>query len=99
MIYSSRTQPEVNESHIHEMPKNNGLIFHIFQNCGAFRTFYKEARDLFWMSQKRRKLTKSRSVSRGQKLGKQTSSQLEFQNVILVFSICFKFYLYLVFNF
>ena len=24
-----RTQPEVNESHIHEVPKNDGLIFHM----------------------------------------------------------------------
>ena len=29
MIYSARTQPEVNESHIHRVPKNNGLIFHM----------------------------------------------------------------------
>ena len=29
MSYSPRAQPEVNESHIHELPKNNGLIFHI----------------------------------------------------------------------
>ena len=29
MIYSPRAQPEVNESHIHEVPKNNGLIFHM----------------------------------------------------------------------
>ena len=27
MIYSPRAQPEVNESHIHEVPKNNWLIF------------------------------------------------------------------------
>ena len=29
MSYSPRAQPEVNESHIHELPKNNGLIFRI----------------------------------------------------------------------
>ena len=29
MIYSPRAQPEVNKSCIHEVPKNNGLIFHI----------------------------------------------------------------------
>ena len=29
MIYSLRAQHEVNESHIHEVPKNNGLIFHM----------------------------------------------------------------------
>ena len=29
MIYSLRLQPEVNVSHIHEVPKNNGLIFHM----------------------------------------------------------------------
>ena len=29
MIYSLRAQPEVNESRIHEAPKNNGLIFHM----------------------------------------------------------------------
>ena len=29
MIYSPKAQPEVNESHIHEVPKNNGLIFHM----------------------------------------------------------------------
>ena len=28
MIYSPRAQPEVNESHIPSLPKNNGLIFH-----------------------------------------------------------------------
>ena len=29
MIYSSRAQPEANKSRIHEVPKNNGLIFHM----------------------------------------------------------------------
>ena len=29
MIYSPRAQLEVNESHIHKVPKNNGLIFHM----------------------------------------------------------------------
>ena len=29
MIYSSRAQPEVNKSHIHELPQNNWLIFHM----------------------------------------------------------------------
>ena len=29
MIYSPKAQHEVNESHIHEVPKNNGLIFHM----------------------------------------------------------------------
>ena len=29
MIYSPRAQSEVNKSRIHEMPKNNGLIFHM----------------------------------------------------------------------
>ena len=29
MIYSPRVQHEVNESHIHEVPKNNGPIFHM----------------------------------------------------------------------
>ena len=29
MIYSVRAQPKVNESHIHEVPRNNGLIFHM----------------------------------------------------------------------
>ena len=29
VIYSPRAQPEVNESHIHELPKNSGLIFHM----------------------------------------------------------------------
>ena len=28
MIYSPRAQSEVNESRIHEAPKNKGLIFH-----------------------------------------------------------------------
>ena len=28
MIYSPRAQPSVNESHIHEVAMNNGLIFH-----------------------------------------------------------------------
>ena len=27
MIYAPRTQPEVNESHTHEVPKNNGLSY------------------------------------------------------------------------
>ena len=27
MIYSPRAQPKANESHIHEVPKYNGLIF------------------------------------------------------------------------
>ena len=29
MIYSPRSQPEVNKSRIHEVSKNNGLIFHM----------------------------------------------------------------------
>ena len=29
MIYSLRAQPEVNKSRIHEVSKNNGLIFHM----------------------------------------------------------------------
>ena len=29
MIYLPSAQPEANESHIHEVPKNNGLIFHV----------------------------------------------------------------------
>ena len=29
VIYSPWAQPEVNKSHIHEVPKNNGLLFHI----------------------------------------------------------------------
>ena len=29
MIYSLRVQPKVNKSRIHEVPKNNGLIFHM----------------------------------------------------------------------
>ena len=29
MIYSPSVQPEVNNSHIPEVPKNNRLIFHI----------------------------------------------------------------------
>ena len=28
-MYSPRAQPEVNKSRIHEVPKNNGLIFHM----------------------------------------------------------------------
>ena len=37
MIYSLRVQPEVTKSHVHEVPKNNGLIFTKarFQNCGV----------------------------------------------------------------
>ena len=39
MISSARAQDEVNESHIHEVPKNNELIFHVgevqFQNCAV----------------------------------------------------------------
>ena len=29
MIYSPRAQPKVNKSHIHEVPQNNWLIFHM----------------------------------------------------------------------
>ena len=29
MIYSQRVQPEVNELHINEVPKNKRLIFHM----------------------------------------------------------------------
>ena len=29
VIYSPRAQPEVNESHIHEVPQSNWLIFHM----------------------------------------------------------------------
>ena len=29
MIYPPKVQPNVNESSIHEVPKNNGLIFHM----------------------------------------------------------------------
>ena len=35
VIYSLWVQPEVSKSHVHEVPKNNGLIFTKarFQNC------------------------------------------------------------------
>ena len=29
VIYSLRAQPEVNKSHIHEVPQNNWLTFHM----------------------------------------------------------------------
>ena len=29
MIYSPKASPSVNKSHIHEVPKNNGFIFHM----------------------------------------------------------------------
>ena len=29
MIYSPKVQPKVNESSIHEVPKNSGPIFHV----------------------------------------------------------------------
>ena len=29
VIYSPKAQPEVNKSHIHEVPQNNWLIFHM----------------------------------------------------------------------
>ena len=29
MTYSPKAQPEVNKLHIHEVPQNNGLIFHM----------------------------------------------------------------------
>ena len=29
VIYSPRAQPSVNKSHIHEVPQNNWLIFHM----------------------------------------------------------------------
>ena len=29
MIYSLRVQPEMNKPRIHEVSKNNGLIFHV----------------------------------------------------------------------
>ena len=37
MIYSPRAQPELNKSHIHEVPKSNGFIFDMgeVQNCGV----------------------------------------------------------------
>ena len=34
MTYPPRTRPEVNESHIQEVPKNNGLIFHMHDVLG-----------------------------------------------------------------
>lgn len=39
MIYSTRVQqPKVKESHIHEVPKNNGLILFFFLHGQGFRT-------------------------------------------------------------
>ena len=35
MIYSPRAQPEVNKSRIHEVPRDNRLIFHMGE---VFRT-------------------------------------------------------------
>ena len=37
MIYSPRMQPEENEFHIYEVPKNNSLIYTWakFHNCGV----------------------------------------------------------------
>ena len=35
--YSPRAQPKVNKSRTHEVPKNNGLIFHMGEvsECGV----------------------------------------------------------------
>ena len=35
MIYSPRAQPEVNKSHIHEVPQNNLFIFHRGEALGG----------------------------------------------------------------
>ena len=72
MIFLSRVQSEVNESHIPDMTKNNGRIF---QNCGA-----KNGKHVFFIA------LKWRPMFRIQKLRKQTSRQ-EFQNAFLMFSI------------
>ena len=74
MIYSLRAQPEVNESHIHEVPKNNGLIFHM-DEVSVWR---KTLVNMFFFV-----VLKSRPLYRSQKLRKQTSRQ-EIQNAILL---------------
>ena len=78
MIYSTRVQqPKVNESHIHDVPKNNGLILFFFawarfQNCVDH---IKTMVDIFFF------LSKSRLGLWRKKLRKQLSKQ-EFQNAI-----------------
>ena len=65
MIYSTRAYTEVNESHIHEVPKNNGFIFHMGEvsELGHATMVYKFSSVVL----------KSRPVFRSQKLRKQTS--------------------------
>ena len=80
MIYSTRVQqqPKVNESHIHDVPKNNRLILFFFfcmgkvQNCVDH---IKTMVDIFFF------LSKSRLGLWRKKLRKQLSKQ-ELQNAI-----------------
>ena len=37
MTYLPRAQPEVSEPHIHEVPKNNGLIFQMAEVSDLWR--------------------------------------------------------------
>ena len=76
MIYSPRAQPEVNESHVHEVPKNNGLIFHMGK---VSELWHKTTVSMFSVV-----VLKSRPVFRSQKLKKQSSRQ-EFQKVVVMF--------------
>ena len=80
MIYSPRAQPEMNESHIHEVPKNNGLIFHRGE---VSELWHKTMVNMFSFL-----VLKSRSAFRSRKLRKQSSRQ-EFQKVVVLFVIAF----------
>ena len=70
----------MNESYIHEVPKNNGLIFDMGEVTGLWRKTMVNVFFFFLFL-----VLKSRPVFWGQKLRKQTSRQ-EFQNAILMFS-------------
>ena len=80
MIYSPRAPPQVNESQIHEVPKNNGLIFHMAEVSELWHKTMVNVSSFV--------VLKSRPVFRSQKLRKRSSRQ-EFQKVVVLFVSAF----------
>lgn len=83
MIYSRRAQPRVNESHIHQVPKNNGLIFRMGEVSKLWR---KTMVNMFFFV-----VLKSRSVFRSQKfqarVPERNSHVLKSSNCSVVFKM------------
>ena len=77
MIFLSRVQSEVNESHIHDMTKNNGRIF---QNGGA-----KNGKHVFFIALKWRPMFRSQKANIQARVSERLSHVFNLSNSSVVF--------------